>query len=368
MLIFLYLYNTGDNCMQQESPTPDIAAGELLFYTSKDGKVKMEIRVEEETIWMSQQMMAELFQTTKQNISLHVANILQCGELQEEGTVKENLTVRKEGSRQVQRKVTFYNLDWIISVGYRVNSVRGTQFRIWATQQLSELMRKGFVLDKERLKNPPINGPTALPDYFDDLLEQIRDIRASERRMNLRIRDILALSADYEPHNKQTNVFFSTIQNKLHYAIHGHTAAELIMLRADSTEPNMGLTSWQRERVLATDVATAKNYLNEQEIESFNRLTSMCLDFVEDQAKQRKQVFMNDWEKAIDGLLTLTGRNVLQGKGQRSMTEAREYAQEQYRLFSIRRREAAEQNAELELQNALVAEVTQLTKEKKGQR
>lgn len=340
--------------------------GELLFYTSPDGKVRMEMRVEGETIWMSQQMMAELFQTTKQNISLHVANILQCNELQETGTVKESLTVRLEGSRQVQRKVKFYNLDWIISVGYRVNSVRGTQFRIWATQQLSELMLKGFVLDRERLKNPPIKGATALPDYFDDLLEQIRDIRASERRMYLRIRDVFALSADYSPNNKQTNIFFSAIQNKLHYAIHGHTAAELIMLRADSSMPNMGLTSWQRERVLSTDVGTAKNYLNEREIESFNRLTSMCLDFVEDQAKQRRQVFMNDWEKAIEGLLNLTGRNVLQGKGNRSMTEAREYAQEQYRLFSIRRREAAERNAELELQKSLVAEVARLREEKKG--
>jgi hypothetical protein len=261
----------------------------------------------------------------------------------------------------------FYNLDWIISVGYRVNSIRGTQFRIWATQQLSELLRKGFVLDKERLKNPPIKGATALPDHFDDLLEQIRDIRASERRMYLRIREIFALAADYEPNNKQTNVFFSTIQNKLHYAIHGHTAAELIMLRADSSQPNMGLTSWQRDRVLATDVITAKNYLHEEEIEAFNRLTSMCLDFVEDRAKQRKLVFMNEWEEAIDSLLKLTGREALQGKGSRSMTNAREHAQEQYRLFCERRREAAEQLAELELQNALVAEVAQLTKEKKGQ-
>lgn len=167
--------------MDAELSENSAESGELLFYTSPDGKVRMEIRVEGETIWMSQQMMAELFQTTKQNISLHMANILQCGELQEEGTVKENLTVRAEGKRQVQRKVRFYNLDWIISVGYRVNSVRGTQFRIWATQQLSELMRKGFVLDKDRLKNPPVKGATALPDYFDDLLEQIRDIRASER-------------------------------------------------------------------------------------------------------------------------------------------------------------------------------------------
>lgn len=350
--------------MDAELSENSAESGELLFYTSPDGKVRMEIRVEGETIWMSQQMMAELFQTTKQNISLHMANILQCGELQEEGTVKENLTVRAEGKRQVQRKVRFYNLDWIISVGYRVNSVRGTQFRIWATQQLSELMRKGFVLDKERLKNPPVKGATALPDYFDDLLEQIRDIRASERRMYLRIREVFALSADYSPNNKQTNAFFSTIQNKLHYAIHGHTAAELIMLRADATQPNMGLTSWQRERVLSTDVATAKNYLNEQEIESFNRLTSMCLDFVEDQAKQRKQVFMGDWEKAIDGLLTLTGRNVLQGKGHCSMSDARERAQEQYRQFSLRRREAAEQLAEQELHKLLESEVSRLAAEK----
>lgn len=346
--------------MSNELSENHIIPGELLFYTSPDGKVKMEIRVEGETIWMSQQMMAELFQTTKQNISLHVANILQCNELQEAGTVKENLTVRLEGSRQVQRKVKFYNLDWIISVGYRVNSVRGTQFRIWATQQLSELMRKGFVLDRERLKNPPVKGATVLPDYFDDLLEQIRDIRASERRMYLRIRDIFALSADYTPNNKETNIFFSAIQNKLHYAIHGHTAAELIMLRADAAQPNMGLTSWQRERVLATDVGTAKNYLRNEEIESFNRLTSMCLDFVEDQAKQRKQVFMKDWEKAIDGLLTLTGRHVLQGKGHCSMADARECAQEQYRLFCERRREAAEHLAELELQKTLETEVANL--------
>ena len=338
--------------------------GELLFYTSKDGKVKMEIRVEDETIWMSQQMMAELFQTTKQNVAKHLKRIFEQGELQEESVVNYWLTTAADGKNY---SVTYYNLDAIISVGYRVNSIRGTQFRIWATQQLSELMRKGFVLDKERLKNPPIKGSTALPDYFDDLLEQIRDIRASERRMYLRIREIFALAADYEPNNKQTNVFFSTIQNKLHYAIHGHTAAELIMLRADSSQPNMGLTSWQRDRVLATDVITAKNYLHEEEIEAFNRLTSMCLDFVEDRAKQRKQVFMNEWEEAIDSLLKLTGREVLQGKGSRSMTNAREHAQEQYRLFCERRREAAEQLAELELQNALVAEVAQLAKEKKGQ-
>ena len=343
--------------MADELTPADFPQGELLFYTSKDGKVKMEIRVENETIWRSQQMMAELFQTTKQNVAKHLKRIFEQGELQEESVVNYWLTTAADGKNY---SVAYYNLDAIISVGYRVNSIRGTQFRIWATQQLSELMRKGFVLDKERLKNPPIKGATALPDHFDDLLEQIRDIRASERRMYLRIREIFALAADYEPNNKQTNVFFSTIQNKLHYAIHGHSAAELIMLRADSSQPNMGLTSWQRDKVLATDVITAKNYLHEEEIEAFNRLTSMCLDFVEDRAKQRKLVFMNEWEEAIDSLLKLTGREVLQGKGSRSMTNAREHAQEQYRLFCERRREAAEQLAELERQKQLEEEIRQI--------
>ena len=343
--------------MADELTSADFPQGELLFYTSKDGKVKMEIRVECETIWMSQQMMAELFQTSKQNVAKHLKRIFEQGELQEESVVNQWLTTAADGKNY---SVAYYNLDAIISVGYRVNSIRGTQFRIWATQQLSELMRKGFVLDKERLKNPPIKGATALPDHFDDLLEQIRDIRASERRMYLRIREIFALAADYEPNNKQTNVFFSTIQNKLHYAIHGHTAAELIMLRADSTETNMGLTSWQRDRVLATDVITAKNYLREEEIEAFNRLTSMCLDFVEDRAKQRKLVFMNEWEESIDSLLKLTGREVLQGKGSRSMTNARKHAQEQYRLFCERRRETAEHLAELELQKHLEEEIRQI--------
>ena len=343
--------------MADELTPADFPQGELLFYTSKDGKVKMEIRVENETIWMSQQMMAELFQTTKQNVAKHLKRIFEQGELQEESVVNYWLTTAADGKNY---SVAYYNLDAIISVGYRVNSIRGTQFRIWATQQLSELMRKGFVLDKERLKNPPIKGATALPDHFDDLLEQIRDIRASERRMYLRIREIFALAADYEPNNKQTNVFFSTIQNKLHYAIHGHTAAELIMIRADSTETTLGLTSWQRDRVLATDVITAKNYLREEEIEAFNRLTSMCLDFVEDRAKQRKLVFMNEWEEAIDSLLKLTGREVLQGKGSRSMTNARKHAQEQYRLFCERRRETAEHLAELELQKHLEEEIRQI--------
>lgn len=332
---------------------------ELLFYTSPDGKVKMEIRIEGDTIWMSQQMMAELFQTTVPNICVHIENILQSSELQEEGTIKENLIVRQEGTRQVQRKVKFYNLDMIISVGYRVNSVRGTQFRIWATQQLSEFMRKGFVLDAERLKNPPVKGASSLPDYFDELLEQIRDIRASERRMYLRIRDILATAADYTPNNRETNLFYSAIQNKLHYAVHGHTAAELIMQRANANEPHMGLTSWQRERVSAADVAVAKNYLRGEEIETFNRVTSMMLDFVEDQAKQRRQVFMRDWEQAVDGLLTVMGRPVLHHLGTHTAQEAKDFAKEQYQAFTIRRQladvERAEQENARELEQQLRA-------------
>ena len=340
-------------------------SSELLFYTSPDGLVKMEIRIEGDTIWMTQQMMADLFQTSKQNISLHVDNIYQSSELQEVGTVKENLTVRQEGARQVQRKVKFYNLDMIISVGYRVNSVRGTQFRIWATRQLSEFMRKGFVLDADRLKNPPVKGAANLPDHFDELLEQIRDIRASERRMYLRIRDILATAADYAPNNRETNRFYSAIQNKLHFAVHGHTAAELIMLRANAQEPNMGLTSWQRSRVAASDVAVAKNYLKGEEIETFNRVTSMMLDFVEDQAKQRRQVFMKDWEQAVDGLLTLMGRPILQGPGTRSAKEAKTYAETQYKAFALRRQSADAERAEHELSRELEQQIKAISHGKK---
>lgn len=221
---------------EDENPVP----GELLLYTSPDGKIRLDLRIHDETLWMTQQMMAELFQTSKQNIGQHVANILQEGELQEDGTVKDFFTVRFEGKRKVKRSVIFYNLDMIISVGYRVNSIRGTQFRIWATQRLKEYMIKGFAIDDERLKNPPIPGTTPLPDYFDELLERIRDIRASERRMYLRIKDVFAMAADYMPSGKETTEFFSSIQNKLHYAITGHSAAELMMIRADASAPNRG--------------------------------------------------------------------------------------------------------------------------------
>ncbi len=331
-----------DELIPQDTPPP---SGEFLLYTSADGKVKLDIRLQDETLWMTQQMMAELFQTSVHNIIQHVGNIYEDGELQREGTCKDFLQVRQEGKRKVKRSLTFYNLDMVISVGYRVNSVRGTQFRIWATQRLREYLIKGFAIDDERLKNPPVPGATPLPDYFDELLERIRDIRSSERRMYLRIRDIFAMAADYLPDAAETNAFFATMQNKLHFAITGHTAAELIMLRAQAEEPNMGLTSCAKERVHSCDVTIAKNYLREEEIANFNRLTSMVLDFVEDQARNRKEIFMEQWEELINNLLTLMGRKVLRDKGSLTMRQAHTYAREQYRLFGERRRLSEEQVA-----------------------
>ncbi len=346
-----------DEIIPQDGTPP---SGEFLLYTSADGKVKLDIRLQDETLWMTQQMMAELFQTSKQNVGQHIANIFEDNELQEVGTVKKFFTVRQEGTRQVKRPVTYYNLDVVISVGYRVNSVRGTQFRIWATQRLREYIIKGFTIDDERLKNPPVAGATPLPDYFDELLERIRDIRTSERRMYLRIRDIFALAADYLPNSVKTNTFFATMQNKLHYAVTGHTAAELIMHRAQAGEPNMGLTSWAKDRVHSSDVTVAKNYLHEEEITNFNRLTSMVLDFVEDMALNRREVFMAQWEEHLDKLLKLMGRKILRDKGTRKMSQAHEHAREQYRLFSERRRLSEAQRSEEAYVRELEADVKRL--------
>jgi hypothetical protein len=255
-------------------------------------------------------MMAELFHTTQQNISQHIQNVYEEGELEPEATHKKFLSVRQEGNRQVQRKLDFYNLDMIISVGYRVKSIIATRFRIWATERLKEYIVKGFTMDDERLKNPPVKG-SEIPDYFDELLERIRDIRASERRMYLRVREIFALAADYEPTHSETNRFFSIVQNKLHFAATGLTAAELIRSRADHMQPNMGLMTWKGDEVRKSDVTVAKNYLHEEEISELNRIVTMWLDFAEDQAKRRKQVFMQDWERKLDQFLELNDRQVL---------------------------------------------------------
>lgn len=268
-----------------EANTP--SNGEFLLYQTEDAQIRIQVRLTDGTLWLTQQQMAELFQTSKQNISHHARNIYAEGELAAEATVKNYLTVQREGKREVQRQIEYYNLDMVISVGYRVKSLIATRFRIWATGQLKEYIVKGFVMDDERLKNPPVAG-SAVPDHFADLLARIRDIRASERRMYLRVREIFSMAADYEPSLPETNQFFSIIQNKLHFAATGYTAAELIVQRADHALPNMGLTNWARDEVRKTDVTIAKNYLDVDEISVLNRIVSMWLDFAEDQATRHR--------------------------------------------------------------------------------
>ena len=292
---------------------------EMVIYQSDDGRIRLETRLENETLWMTQSQMAELFQTTVANINIHIKNILDEGELLEVATIKDFLIVRLEGQRKVQRNIAHYNLDMVISVGYRVKSVIATRFRIWATQQLKEFIIKGFVMDDERLKNPPIVGAqgsgSAVPDYFAEMLARVRDIRANERRMYLRVREIFALAADYEPTLAETTKFFSVIQNKLHFAATGMTAAELITSRADHAKPNMGLSIWQKDEVRKTDVVIAKNYLAETEVTELNRIVTMWLDFAEDQAARRKQVFMQDWADKLDDFLRFNDRAVLSNAG-----------------------------------------------------
>ena len=314
---------------------------EFLVYQTEDGRIKIDVRLEDETVWLTQQIMADLFQTTQQNISLHIRNIYEEGELNEDSTHKKYLSVRQEGKRSIKRQLDYYNLDMIISVGYRIKSHVATRFRIWATQRLKEYIVKGFVMDDERLKNPPVPG-SSIPDYFDEMLERIRDIRASERRMYLRVKEIFAMAGDYDPSWPETNKFFSIIQNKLHFAATGMTAAELIKRRADHSQPNMGLTSWKAGEVRKTDVTIAKNYLQEEEIDGLNRIVVMWLDYADDQAKRRKQVFMKDWERKLDEFLKFNDRNVLPDAGSVSKQEADDFARDEYERFAERRREYKE--------------------------
>ncbi|NLV32888.1 MAG: virulence RhuM family protein [Acidobacteria bacterium] len=325
----------------------DLPKGEILVYQTEDGRIKLDVRLEDETVWLTQQLIAELFQTTVPNISMHIRNIYGEGELAPEATVKKFLTVRREGDRDVRRELDFYNLDMIISVGYRVKSLLATRFRIWATQRLKEYIVKGFTMDDERLKNPPIKG-SPVPDYFDEMLARIRDIRASERRMYLRVREIFAVAADYDPGENETTRFFSIIQNKLHFSSTGMTAAELIQSRADHGLPNMGLTAWKGEEVRKTDVTIAKNYLKEDEIEELNRIVTMWLDFAEDQAKRRKQVFMKDWEQKLDEFLRFNERRVLPNAGRVSKQDAEDHAKTEFDKYEIRRREHKESRGEWE--------------------
>src|SRR4051794_15521569 len=258
--------------------TSEAPQSSIVLYRTEDGRTRIQCRFEDETIWLTQAQIAELFQVTPQNVTLHLRSIFDEGELTEAATCKDYLQVRREGSRDVSRALRHYRLEAILAVGYRVRSARGTQFRQWATARLEEYLVKGFVMDDQRLKNPP--GP-GVPDYFDELLERVRDIRASEKRVYLRLREILALAAGYVPSGEETQHFFQTVQNKLHFAVTGKTAPELIAERADGAKPNMGLTSWKGEMVRKGDVTIAKNYLASREIEELNRIVVMFLDYAE---------------------------------------------------------------------------------------
>jgi hypothetical protein len=318
----------------------------LILYQTEDGRTRVECRFQDETLWLTQIQLAELFQTSVPNINLHLKAIYEERELPEEATIKSYLIVRQEGRRQVSRQVLHYSLPAILAVGYRVRSPRGTQFRQWATARLSEYLLKGFVMDDERLRNPP--GP-GVPDYFDELLERIRDIRASERRMYLRVREILALASDYVPNEAETQRVFQTVQNKLHFAATGKTAPELIAERADASQPNMGLTTWKGGVVRKGDVIVAKNYLRGDEIEELNRIVVMFLDYAEDQARRRKEIFLRDWHERLDDFLHFNERKVLPNLGSVSREAADQKAIAEYEQFAERRRAYLEAQAEAEL-------------------
>lgn len=300
---------------------------EIIIYQTQDGQTKIDVRIENETVWLSQNQMAELFQTTKQNISLHIKNIFEEGELSEDSTVKDYLTVQNEGSRKVSRNVTHYNLDVIISVGYRVRSLRGTQFRIWATQVLKEYLKKGFALNDDLLKQAGGGG------YWKELLERIRDIRSSEKVFYRQILDIYATSTDYNPNAEETKLFFKVVQNKMHFAAHGHTAAEIVYLPADSTKDNMGLTVFKGKHPKKDEVTVAKNYLDEKELNILNRITSAYLEFAELQAIRQIPMTMKDWIAKLDDFIKMTGSELLENPGKISKLEAENKALAEYAKY-----------------------------------
>lgn len=318
----------------------------MLFCQTEDGQSRIQVRLQDGTVWLSQRLLAELYQVSTRTISEHIINIYSDHELSPDATIRKFRLVQTEGSRQVERLVDFYNLEMILAIGYRVRGHRGVQFRRWATERLKEYIVKGFVLDDERLKGERNLGS----DYFDELLERIRDIRASEKRFYQKVRDIYALSLDYDSQAEGTQEFFKIVQNKLHWAITGQTAAELISGRADANRPNMGLTSWKGARVRQSDVVVAKNYLLQEEIVQLNRLVTMWLDYAEDQASRRKHVYMKDWREKLDAFLQFNQRSILEHSGHISMEEARRQAEEQYRIFSQHRVEAEDSAAEREFE------------------
>jgi hypothetical protein len=307
--------------------SPEHPGGEVILYQTEDQQTRLQVRLDGETVWLTQAQMAELFDTTPQNITLHLRAIYEEKELDEGATCKDYLQVRSEGGRQVRRELKHYNLEAIIAVGYRVQSLRGTQFRIWATQRLREYMVKGFTMDDGRLKKGGGGN------YFDELLARIRDIRSSEKVFWRKVLDIYATSVDYEPKAGTSQQFFATVQNKIHWGAHGHTAAEVIHARADSKKPNMGLTAWSGSRPRKDDVAVAKNYLTRDEIESLNLIVSMYLDFAELQAHNRKPMTMRDWMVKLDDFLRTSDREILTHAGKIPHDAAVEKAELEYEKF-----------------------------------
>ncbi len=333
---------------------------QIVIYQTESGQTKIDVRLENETVWLTQKSMAELFQTTPQNITLHLKNIFEEEELQENATCKDFLQVQLEGNRMVERNQKFYNLDAIISVGYRIKSHVATRFRIWATQHIKEYIVKGFVIDDERLKNPDLPF-----DYFEELLRRIQDIRTSEKRFYQKITDIYATSVDYDPTLETSILFFKTVQNKMHWAITGQTAAELIKNRADSEKPNMGLTSWRGEKPRKQDVSVAKNYLNEEELLALNNLVEQYLVFAEGQAMRKIPMYMNDWIEKLHGFLSLNDREILKDAGRVTHELAIGFAENEYEKYRVKT--IAQKDKQLDDFEQTVKQLEQQTKTKKKQ-
>lgn len=310
------------------------STAEFLIFEKQAHADSIEVRYEDETLWMTQKMMASLFEVNVPAISKHLQNIFNEGELAQESTVSKMETVQNEGGRSVTRMIDYYNLDAVISVGYRVNSIRATQFRRWATQILKQFAVRGYVIDRKRMENGAFLGE----DYFERLLEEIREIRLSERRFYQKVTDIYATSVDYDRNSPTTKLFFATVQNKMHYAITGNTAPELIMGRADSSKEHMGLTSWERSpdgKILKSDVSVAKNYLTKDELDSLGRIVNSFLDAAEDFAKRKIPMTMEDWAKRLDMFLEFTGREILTDAGTVSRITAQAYAESEFEKYRV---------------------------------
>ena len=315
---------------------------ELILYTTEDGVTRLDLRADGHTIWMTQAQIAELFQTTKQNVSLHAKNIFAEGELPPAATVKDSLTVQTEGGRQIKRTISLYNLDLILAIGYRVRSPRGVQFRQWATTHLREYLVKGFVMDDERLKNP---GGW---DYFDELLARIREIRASEKRFYQKVRDLFSLSSDCRLRETETQQFFAEVQNKLLYAATRKTAAELIVARADPDQPNMALTSWSGSRVRKQDIIVAKNYLSEDEVDILNRLVIIFLEQAELRARQQQDLTLDYWQSSVDRMLASNDQPLLDNSGSVSHDDMKTLVTEHYDTFDRKRRHQEKRESDTE--------------------